>query len=83
MVTRMVDIHKTQTTLTDLLAEVQAGTEILLVDGDKPLARLIPAGETRPRKRTPGLGRGTVLFMSDDFDDPLPDAFWLGADDLV
>lgn len=29
--------------------------------------------------RTPGLGKGKV-WISDDFDDPLPDEFWLGED---
>jgi hypothetical protein len=31
------------------------------------------------KPRTPNLGEGTV-WMSDDFDDPLPDEFWLGED---
>jgi hypothetical protein len=30
-------------------------------------------------KRIPGLDANTA-WMSDDFDDPLPDAFWLGDD---
>ncbi len=31
----------------------------------------------RPADRTPGLNRGEV-WVRDDFDDPLPDTFWLG-----
>jgi len=31
------------------------------------------------QKRVAGLGEGTV-WMSEDFDDPLPDEFWLGED---
>lgn len=30
-----------------------------------------------PHKRVAGLGQGT-LVIGDDFDDPLPDSFWLG-----
>jgi hypothetical protein len=30
-----------------------------------------------PKKRTAGLGEGTI-WMSEDFVDPLPDEFWLG-----
>ena len=30
-------------------------------------------------KRIPGLHAGT-MWVSDDFDDPLPDEFWLGDD---
>ena len=29
------------------------------------------------RKRIAGLGKGTIV-IADDFDDPLPEAFWLG-----
>ena len=32
-------------------------------------------------KRTPGLDRGAVTWMSDDFDDPLPDDFWFSDSD--
>jgi hypothetical protein len=32
-----------------------------------------------PKARTPGLHKGAFV-MSDDFDDPLPDEFWLGED---
>lgn len=31
------------------------------------------------RPRIPGLHAGKI-WMSDDFDDPLPDEFWLGED---
>jgi hypothetical protein len=30
-----------------------------------------------PRKRIAGLGKGTIV-IAEDFDEPLPDAFWLG-----
>jgi hypothetical protein len=35
--------------------------------------------KTKLSKRQAGLGKGTV-WMSDDFDAPLPDSFWLGED---
>lgn len=31
-------------------------------------------------KRIVGLNRGQVLWISDDFDAPLPDEFWLGQE---
>lgn len=34
----------------------------------------------KPR-RTPGLDRGAVVWMSDDFDEPLPDEFWFSETD--
>lgn len=33
-----------------------------------------------PKKRTPGLHKDAEYWMADDFDDPLPDEFWLGED---
>ncbi len=35
----------------------------------------IPSGP-----RIAGLSRGTVVWISDDFDEPLPDEFWLGTE---
>ena len=41
--------------------------------------RRIPNSEATAKKlRTPGLGKGSILCIADDFDDPLPDSFWLG-----
>jgi hypothetical protein len=33
--------------------------------------------DSQPTKRIPGLHKGTT-WVSDDFDEPLPDNFWLG-----
>ena len=32
-----------------------------------------------PHKRIAGLGKGTIV-IADDFDEPLPDTFWLGEE---
>jgi hypothetical protein len=41
----------------------------------------VEAAETQmaqqPRKRIAGLGKGTII-IAEDFDEPLPEAFWLG-----
>ncbi|WP_256871915.1 DUF2281 domain-containing protein [Nostoc sp. TCL26-01] len=34
-----------------------------------------------PEKRVPDLNRGEI-WMSDDFNDPLPDEFWLGEGEV-
>ena len=34
----------------------------------------------QPGKRLLGQQRGAVSFIANDFDDPLPDAFWLGEE---
>ena len=45
-------------------------------------AETAPPGDLAPRavtERVAGLGKGTVE-LSADFDDPLPDPFWLGGE---
>ena len=76
MVTKRIDVHSTD--LPSLLAEIADDTEILLVDQDKPVARLLPVVRTGG-KRIPDLHPGAFV-MADDFDDPLPDEFWLGEE---
>jgi mRNA-degrading endonuclease RelE of RelBE toxin-antitoxin system len=34
-----------------------------------------------PKKRVPDLNKGQI-WMSDDFNDPLPDEFWLGEGEI-
>ena len=74
---KTIDLKKKKITLDSLLEQVKRGKEILLVEGGKPLARLLPAAESQG-KRIAGLNEGALLYISDDFDDPLPDEFWFG-----
>ena len=32
-------------------------------------------------ERRAGLHAGSTIYISDDFDDPLPDSFWLGENE--
>lgn len=72
-------LEATLTSLDELLRLIDADTEILLMNGDTPLARLSPVEiqAESPKQRIPGLHAGTT-WVRDDFDDPLPDEFWLG-----
>jgi antitoxin (DNA-binding transcriptional repressor) of toxin-antitoxin stability system len=70
MPTTTIDMKITQPSLDDLVTLVQAGEEVLLMDGEKPLVRLVPAESSKPA-RIPGLHAGQI-WASDDFDDPLP-----------
>ena len=48
-----------------------------LIQSAKEKATHVASSSNLPR--TPGLHRGEI-WMSDDFNDPLPDEFWLGED---
>ena len=78
MTTRTVNITEAQTQLPVLLELALKGSEVIIAEGDKLLARLVPIAAP-PKKRIAGLNRGTI-WTGEDFDAPLPDEFWLGQE---
>ena len=66
----MVNVHEAKTHLSRLLERVERGEEIVIARAGKPVARLVPI---EPPARREGFGkyRGQI-WMSDDFDEPLP-----------
>jgi antitoxin (DNA-binding transcriptional repressor) of toxin-antitoxin stability system len=82
MAPKTVTIEEAQTNLPALIALVEEGKEIIIAKGKKPLAKLAPLAQ--PRKdgikgqRLFGQYKGQVR-LSDNFDAPLPDKFWLGS----
>lgn len=65
-------------TLERLLALVQGGAEVVITQDQTPLARITPVEASPRRLQKRILGAHPGAWMSDDFDDPLPDSFWLG-----
>jgi mRNA-degrading endonuclease RelE of RelBE toxin-antitoxin system len=45
------------------------------------LAQRYSQSQEAPQQRVPDLNKGQII-MSDDFDDPLPDEFWLGEGEI-
>jgi antitoxin (DNA-binding transcriptional repressor) of toxin-antitoxin stability system len=70
MVTKTVELQTVN--LESLLKMLNEDTEILLVDGETPIARLSPVSSSEPflTQRIAGLHAGTT-WVSDDFDEPL------------
>ncbi len=64
--------HEAKTHLSRLLAEVEAGEEIIICRGSKPVARLVPMAR-RPAKRRPRVGTVTSapIRVTDDAFAPL------------
>ncbi len=59
-----------------IIALTRNGDEIVLEENGELLAKITPIEKPKEqKKRIAGLGKGT-MFMSDDFDDELPDEFW-------
>ncbi len=65
-----VNVHQAKTHLSRLLERVEHGEEIVIARAGKPVAKLTPlepGSDRRPIGRDAG-----KIWMSEDFDEPLP-----------
>ena len=66
----MVNVHQAKTQLSRLLAQVEAGEEVIIARRGEPIARLV---RCKPQgKRRPGTLKGKIA-IPDSFFDPLPE----------
>lgn len=84
MITKTVSVNDAQAQFLELLDLVSMGnpvsgsTDRVVIQKDgKPIAEIVGISSPKKGKRVAGLNRGKI-HMSDDFDAPLPDEFWLG-----
>lgn len=68
---KAIDLDETRMQLSDLLHECSLGGHILLIKNDRPVAHIYGIPEATI-ERQPGAMKGRI-WISDDFDDPLPD----------
>ena len=78
MSTKTVSVHDAETNLTELINQALRGEDVVIAEADKPLVRLTPVSVSSSQQRVAGLNRGEI-WVSDDFDESLPDEFWLGS----
>jgi prevent-host-death family protein len=67
-----VNVHAAKTHLSQLLARVEAGEEVVLARAGRPVAKLVPYRALRAPRRFGGW-RGKV-WIAGDFDAPLPES---------
>lgn len=80
MLTQTIDIAKVQMSINELLLLLKENPEIVLTDGEIPIARLLSvAPNSSNSPRIPDLHPNAII-ISNDFDEPLPDEFWLGEE---
>jgi antitoxin (DNA-binding transcriptional repressor) of toxin-antitoxin stability system len=66
-----VTIHVAKTTLSQLIARVEAGEEIVIARDKSPVARLVPIGRAKAKRQFGALhGKARV---GADFFEPLPE----------
>jgi prevent-host-death family protein len=66
-----VNVYAAKTNLSRLIDQVNAGEEVVITRHGRPVARLVPAEMPKPERKL-GTLKGKI-WMSDDFDAPLPD----------
>ena len=67
---KQVNVHEAKTRLSQLLAEVVGGQEIIVARHGKPVAKLVPFQAEIKKKLRLGTWKGRI-WMSPDFDAPL------------
>jgi prevent-host-death family protein len=67
-----VSIHEAKTQFSKLVARAEAGEEIVVRRGPKPVAKIVAYRETR-KPRVPGDLKGQI-WIADDFDE-IPEEF--------
>ena len=73
-----VNVHEAKTHLSRLLAQVEAGEDVVIARGGKPVARLVQFQKRGKRQFGSMKGR---IELDDSFFDPLPEeelALWEG-----
>ena len=74
---RRVTLAEANGHLAELIEAVKRGDEIVIEDGQQTQVKLVTLPWVR-KPRVLGLHEGLVE-MSENFNDPLPDSFWLGG----
>lgn len=73
--TKTISISELNDSVQTLIALTKNGDEIVLEENGEAVVKITLMAKQERMERTAGLGKGT-MWMSDDFDDELPDEFW-------
>ena len=77
METKLIDVKTEDVPLQKLLELIASGLDVVLTEGKSPVARVVAISPKVNTERILGLHTGK-MWISPDFDNPLPDEFWLG-----
>lgn len=66
-----ITIEEAQARLKDFIHQLGPGDEIIITENHQTVARLRGESESPVRRPPPGLGKGSILYMAPDFDEPL------------
>jgi prevent-host-death family protein len=66
-----ITLKEAQAKLKELIDSLAPGEEVLITENQKPVAKLVGKQVDHPARPAPGLGKGSILFMAPDFDEPM------------
>ncbi len=69
----MITVEEAQAHLRELIDKLAPGEEVIITDDQKPVAKLVGERPARLSRPAPGLGKGSVVYMAPDFDEPMED----------
>ena len=61
-----VTVQQAQEDLPRLIASLQPGESVQIMDKERPVARLIAETKPKAKKRQPGSAKGQLVIVSDD-----------------
>lgn len=67
-----VNIHEAKTNLSKLIQRALAGEEVIIARDNVPVVKLVALEAPKSQRRL-GLAEGFVIYIADDFDEPLED----------
>ncbi len=65
-----ITVEEAQASLKELIHKLASGEEVVITQNQLPVAKLVAEQPKLPRP-APGLGKGSILYMAPDFDEPL------------
>jgi len=65
-------LQQVQAQLPELIHQLAPDDEVVIMENDQPVARIVPPRPTKAARKLGSL-QGTVLYMAPDFDAPLDD----------
>jgi antitoxin (DNA-binding transcriptional repressor) of toxin-antitoxin stability system len=77
MTPTIVTVEEAGARLLELIDLAEQGEEVVIAYEDQPKVKLVPI-RPAPQKRVFGQHRGKIRMRA-DFDEPLPESFWLSG----
>lgn len=68
-----IPVEEAQVKLKELIDKLAPGEEVILTENQVPVAKIIGERPARRLRPAPGLGKGSILYLAPDFDEPMED----------